>query len=481
MTNNPPNPEEGGRPNPGLGMSTEPLNRNTTGLHHPNSGPTPPPYAPSSYAGAPSGFGPVHTGSSATSDQYPTAVEHLVSPAAGGSSHQYHSSPANYSVPGGTPGASDYSSSSQYPPDKKSDSFSPQPGYSSPAYNPQGYSQPGYNTGSHDQSVISSPPPPVDQKASPPYTASSNPGFFSPDTVGNSQSSPSYTPSANPAFYSPDTVGNSHPGPAPANQAFFSPDQVGNAHSSPSPAYTGPLIVRPIVIPQVNLQPTAPLLQAYPPQLLARGIPRDRWLAFISHLSAILGATDAENSKAHRADISKELGNIPASFGKSVADHATQIGRGLKKDARKGNLLGVSVGAIGGVIAWPVVTSLKVVGTVVTSPISIMQAVAKKPQKRHERAAVAAAEASKGWLHERGYHASMMSTEELASVTGIEARRFVDAGHGGPADAADKMGLMVERLELAQVEVQKGLGGLEVGSSTLWLVLVPYAPDNVSG
>lgn len=232
---------------------------------------------------------------------------------------------------------------------------------------------------------------------------------------------------------------------------------------------------KPVAIPQSRPDTTAPFLAAYPTILLGRGITPEAWLSFVTTLSGFLTAKVSDKAVAHAGDIARRLGSGPRDFGRGVARHARSAGQRVLDDARRGNVVGAALGAVGGAVSLTLGTVLGAVGTVAALPASAVGAAALRPQTPLERGAAYAAVANRDWLGPRGLSAQILDTRGLGRLVGLaDPRRLLEtAGEGKSQGAADQL----RRLERYLCELQaEGVEKLDLGINTLWLV-VKQAPQ----
>ncbi|KAH6643381.1 hypothetical protein BKA67DRAFT_542340 [Truncatella angustata] len=239
----------------------------------------------------------------------------------------------------------------------------------------------------------------------------------------------------------------------------------------PAPAYTqsSTPVQKPIAIPQLSPDATAPFLHAFAPSLLAHGIPDQTWTSFLDTMSAFLAAKVTDRAVSHAADVAKEVGNVPKRFGKNVASHAKSIGRNISDRAKKGNIVGAAFGVIGGAISLPVSTAIGAVGAVVSLPGTAANAVAQNPRTPRERAAVYAAVANKDWFGPRHLHAQLLDTYELARLLGVSSNEILEGAlQGKSADAETQLRSLRTHLSDLQLDQHTTL---RLGERTLWLVI----------
>lgn len=248
-------------------------------------------------------------------------------------------------------------------------------------------------------------------------------------------------------------------------------------------------IHKPIAIPQAQPTPTSAFLPAYAPSLLTYGIPASSWSSFLETMSAFLQAKVSDRALAHAADIGRDLGSVPKSFGKSVASHAKSIGHNISDSAKRGDFAGAARGIIGGTISLPVATAFGAVGATLRLPGSVVSAATKKPHTPRERAEAYIAVANKDWFLPRGLDARLLDTAQLGELVGAGGG---GAGEGGSSSSGGGSGrgerlvevarsakdsVAVRQLStlgayIAELEVLQSAVTLEVELKTLWLVLV---------
>lgn len=242
----------------------------------------------------------------------------------------------------------------------------------------------------------------------------------------------------------------------------------------PAPAYTESAkpLQRPIAIPQLSADPTAPFLQAYAPSLLAQGIPPGTWAAFVDTLSAFLAAKVTDRAVSHAADIAKELGKAPTLLGKNIAAHAKEVGRNIRQNAKRGNIVGAAFGVIAGAISLPIATAVGAVGTVMSLPGTTANAVSQKPQTPRQRAVVYITVANRDWFGPRNLHAQLLDTSELAGLLGVSSNQILEnALAGKSADAATQLRSLETHLSELDLSLPTS-STLRIGERTLWLVVM---------
>ncbi|KAH8881222.1 hypothetical protein GQ53DRAFT_754522 [Thozetella sp. PMI_491] len=224
---------------------------------------------------------------------------------------------------------------------------------------------------------------------------------------------------------------------------------------------------KPIAIPQSKPHPAAPFVPAYAPVLLSYGIAGDSWCSFVNTLSAFLAAKVSDRAVAHAADMAKELGRGPKSFGKGTADHLKSVGHDIKQRAKEGNVLGAATSVVGAAISLPIGTAFRAVGAIVSLPGSAIAAATKRPQSPRERAAAYVAAANKDWFGARGLIARLLDTTELAALVGVTVDSLLGQADGAK-DASGKLQAMAAHI--AQLDAPASTS-LELAAATLWLVV----------
>ncbi|KAI1405473.1 hypothetical protein F4819DRAFT_444445 [Hypoxylon fuscum] len=226
---------------------------------------------------------------------------------------------------------------------------------------------------------------------------------------------------------------------------------------------------RPIAIPQINADPTAPFLDAYSPILLRHGVTVETWTAFLRTLSGFLAATVSQKAVKHAAEIGSHIGEVPKRFGKETLAHAKETGRAISDSAKKGNFIGAATRTVGGVIALPLGTAFRAVGAIVSLPFATMDALTRDPKTPKERAVAYATAANIKWLHRRGLEAHLLETTELGLNIGLPVGELLQTARAAkdPSAAAQLAALGAHISELEP----RTPGPLELGESTLWLVV----------
>lgn len=229
---------------------------------------------------------------------------------------------------------------------------------------------------------------------------------------------------------------------------------------------------KPIAIPQTYPNASSGFVTAYPPSLLSHGITEDTWRSFLDTISAFLTAKVSDRAVSHAGDMAKELGSGTMSFGKDLFSHAKSVGKTIVEDAKRGNILGVTVNIIAGAVSIPVHTALGATGAVVSLPGSALSAVTKRPRTPLERAATYAAVANKDWLHARGLHAALYDTTGLAKMMNMPVLSFIEVAGGGAKNGSATAQLAALEGHLERLNVDEGVQ-LTMTQTSLWLVLAP--------
>ena len=281
---------------------------------------------------------------------------------------------------------------------------------------------------------------------------------------------------------------SSAPAPARTEESAAQPGQPGGAGPSifapfdfpaQPPAYTtsGTAAKRPasaqkpVAIPQERADASSAFLQAYAPSLLGYGIPDDRWRPFVEAASAFLQAKVSDRAVSHAAEVARDIGAVPVSFGKGVAAHAKSVGREISDSAKRRDALGLVHGAFAGLVGLPVGTAIRAIGATLRLPSSTVAAVTKRPSTPRERTAAYLAVANRDWLHPRGLDARLLDTTELADLVGFSVEQIValirEAQELGAENPLGVLGDLIAQLEFTTPV------NLDIGVQTLWIVLVP--------
>jgi hypothetical protein len=272
------------------------------------------------------------------------------------------------------------------------------------------------------------------------------------------------TAAAGPSSCPPVASPQQAQGPTPNNPFNFPPSEALPSYTEATP------FSKPVAVPQTQPDAAAPFLPAYAPALLARGVTPATWHAFVTTLSAFLTATVSSKALAHAGDVARQLGSAPASFGKNVARNARSVGDHVRGEAKRGNVVGAALGAVGGAVSLAVGTVLGAVGAATAMPATAVGAVARKPRTPRERAAAYVVVVNRDWLAARGLRASILDTPELCRAVAVEdCRELVEGGgkgeDGNAAGQLQKLGRYFCELKIGHTET------LELGEETLWLVV----------
>ncbi|KXT15733.1 hypothetical protein AC579_1556 [Pseudocercospora musae] len=236
-------------------------------------------------------------------------------------------------------------------------------------------------------------------------------------------------------------------------------------------------INKPLAIPQVSPGSTAPLLAAYPTNLINYGIPPDSWYNFLDTTSAFLSANVSKQALHHAADVGHAMGD----FQKQYANNVKKTVKAMGKSAKSFNPFGV----FGGFVGLTVGAASHVVGSVVSAPLSAV----KKPQTPRQRALAYLATANLDWFHSRGLHALLCDSRELSlelnigvgdllqrasrSEKSVEQMNALSQWIGEvQIDEKDEESSMSSAGPSSTAGKQPSRTQLQVGQDTLWLVLV---------
>ena len=265
---------------------------------------------------------------------------------------------------------------------------------------------------------------------------------------------------------------------SPIGPTISSPFNFPSTNELPPPEYTSS---RPIAIPQLLPQATAPFLPAYAPALLNHGIPASSWYNFVDTTSAFLTAKVGKRAVSHAGDIAASIGRVPKKLGKDVANHVKETFQGIGKAAKAGNPFGVIGGVVGGTIGLTVGTAAKLVGSTMSLPGTAIAASAspKTPKERAEAYAIAA---NKDWFHKRALHAELLNTVELALLLHVSPQQILDAANTQSASVEDQMDALrdlIEGIELRKTS-PKSPGPVPALSPAGFPANVKQKPDDQS-
>ncbi|KZZ88762.1 hypothetical protein AAL_07963 [Moelleriella libera RCEF 2490] len=249
--------------------------------------------------------------------------------------------------------------------------------------------------------------------------------------------------------------------PLPAYEA-----EIGSSSSAP----------RPVAIPQLAPDATAPFLLAYPPSLLANGITELTWRSFLETMSAFLTAKVSERAIAHAGDVARSMSEAPRNYGRRLADHTRLAGKQIAREAQRFNIIGVVAGAVDAVVSIPLHATFGALHTIMEIPASAVAASSKMPKTPLERAATYATVASKDWLNTRGLQAVLLDSEQLAQTVSVTPDRLLEMASSGKSGNAvvtmSSLESLIKPLKVSEDEV------VMIKKSTLWLVLIPLAKEH---
>lgn len=250
-----------------------------------------------------------------------------------------------------------------------------------------------------------------------------------------------------------------------------------NVPPPPGPPPGGRPALKPIAIPQVVPDDSSPFLTAYPPCLLARGIPEQSWTSFLSTVSAFLTAKIGDRAISHAGDMAKHFASDTTHLGKSIASQSVTFGKEIASHAKRGNIFGVAATAIAGVVTLPIMTAVGIAGTAARLPTSAIGAVTKKPKTAAERVNAYNVVANEKWFHPRGLHAQLVDTPGLSLLVEVPVPQLLAVARSGKEGSATGMlHALDHHIEALQVPGDSTLG---LSERTLWLVLVEYEAEEV--
>lgn len=238
-----------------------------------------------------------------------------------------------------------------------------------------------------------------------------------------------------------------------------------------TPAYTSSMrtIIKPIAVPQISANPTAPFVAAYATSLLQYGITLETWTSLIGDLATLLNLQGTGLATRHAAGMAKSLVDAPAEYGKGVASHAKSLGQNIGECAKHGNILGAAVGTLGGGTSLILHSVFGAVGTLIRAPGSPVAAIMQKPKTARQHADAYLDTVNKHLFAPRGLQAHLLDTEQLASLLGLSGTQILqDASCSKGKDAETQLRML--RPYLSELEVHK-TGPLTLDQRTLWLVI----------
>jgi hypothetical protein len=187
-----------------------------------------------------------------------------------------------------------------------------------------------------------------------------------------------------------------------------------------------------LAIPQTSGTPTSRFIPAYPPALLAYGIPESTWLSFLSTISAFLAASTSQRALAHAADIAASSASVPRQFGSDLVSNTTRTGKDIARHAKHFNPIGVVGEAVGLIVG----SAFHLAGTAVGSVFHLPVALATKPQKPRERVEAYLAAANETWLHARRLDVRLLGMSELAVKMNVPEQRILEVAQAAKLGGA---------------------------------------------
>jgi hypothetical protein len=218
------------------------------------------------------------------------------------------------------------------------------------------------------------------------------------------------------------------------------------------PGYTPTALSRrPIAIPQVYIDQTAPFLDAYPPSLLAYGVPASTWYSFVDTISAFLTAKVGKRAVSHAGDVAASVGKVPVNFGKDTVKHAKSVAQNIGHNAKSGNIGGIIGGVIGGTVGLTVGTAGRLVGSVLSLPGTAISA-SQSPKSPRDRVLAYGTTANKEWLQPRGLQVSFLSTIELSELLGVPVGQILDTVNSQTGTPAEQLGALKEVIDHLEIK-----------------------------
>ena len=266
-------------------------------------------------------------------------------------------------------------------------------------------------------------------------------------------------------------------GPAaqpPSRPYTVSPYAVPTPATSSSDPSTTPRTA--VAIPQLQQGKEGPLLLAYAPILLHRGIFPVPFLAFLSTLTKLLTATTSDRAVAHGADVVSSMGDGPVAHYKQFRGHSREVAQGIRKGAKSGDVIGAVGAAIAGVVTVPISAAVGVTGAVLSVFPNAVTAASKKPLTARQRAEEYVASVNEDWLRERRVEAALVDSDGVAKVLGVRWPELWEAGTRGRVLTEEGLlgglGGKAAKLEISEEkDAEETLAALEIGPASLWLVI----------
>ncbi|KAI1774814.1 hypothetical protein F4818DRAFT_452242 [Hypoxylon cercidicola] len=234
---------------------------------------------------------------------------------------------------------------------------------------------------------------------------------------------------------------------------------------------------RPIAIPQIKADPTAPFLDAYSQLLLRHGVTKETWAAFLNTLSGFLAATVSQKAVSHAAEMAQHVSDVPKRFGQETWQHAKKTGRVIREDAKRGNFVGAAVHVVAGSVALPLAATFRAVGASIALPMAAVGAVVREPKTPRERAAAYAESANVRFLRRRGLEARLLDTDELARALGLSAAELLRTARAAKEYPSAEAQIRALAARVVELDLS-GPGHLELEASTLWLVVTQRREDH---
>lgn len=222
-----------------------------------------------------------------------------------------------------------------------------------------------------------------------------------------------------------------------------------------------------IAVPQVYPNTSSSFVPAYPPALLSHGVTEQSWRFFLENTSNILAHKLPRRIILHGRDMAGTAATTTVDLVKGMCSNPFKgAGKYWAEEARAGRAASATFALAYEVLCLPLpYISVWAIIPVVIGAVTIIT----PPLRRCERAAAYAAAINKKWLHCRGLQAQLMTSGEVAALTGISACEMYSARQCNNWSASEQIELAESRFE--PLVLYKDCT-LITSDKTLWLVIL---------
>ncbi|KAJ3478736.1 hypothetical protein NLG97_g8493 [Lecanicillium saksenae] len=221
----------------------------------------------------------------------------------------------------------------------------------------------------------------------------------------------------------------------------------------------------PIAIPQVSPKKSSSFLPVYTPELLHYGVTEQAWRLFLQKMSRILADKPPRRSILHAQDMAFSAVRFGTGLWRLHVE-LLEMAKELFGDQFEQSPGLAMFNLASAIVAGPFLIAFM---DALAAPIWLCAVVFTLPVTRRERAKLYAAATNHKWMHSRGLHAQIMSSEELEAFTGASVIQ-PDYHHEGEflnqSKSVQSIPEHVERLFLYESSA------LLIGRETLWLVIL---------